>query len=122
MSYKFDQSPYVLKGLSLECNCFQFMKIHPMEALRAILGFSLALVLALLLNFVLSAREALTGPQKSTVALIHVEVREVWEGNASRWTGAAERRVARLERELVYTVILLPQEQGAGHAKGGGRR
>jgi hypothetical protein len=34
-----------------------------MEALRAILGFSLALVLALLLNCVLSAREALTGPQ-----------------------------------------------------------
>jgi hypothetical protein len=39
------------------------MKIHPMEALRAIHGFSLALVLALLLNYFLSAREALTGPQ-----------------------------------------------------------
>ncbi|KAJ7278714.1 hypothetical protein C8J57DRAFT_1573341 [Mycena rebaudengoi] len=41
-------------------------KTHPMEALRDIPGFSLALSLALLLDWILSAREAPTGPQVRT--------------------------------------------------------
>ncbi|KAJ7257376.1 hypothetical protein C8J57DRAFT_1235092 [Mycena rebaudengoi] len=59
MSHKFDQWLYIINDSS----CW---KTHPMEALRDIPGFFLALSLALLLDWILSAREAPTGPQVRT--------------------------------------------------------
>ncbi|KAJ7240974.1 hypothetical protein C8J57DRAFT_1245092 [Mycena rebaudengoi] len=59
MSHKFDQWLYIVNDSS----CW---KTHPMEALRDIPGFFLALSPALLLDWILSAREAPTGPQVRT--------------------------------------------------------
>ncbi|KAJ6459309.1 hypothetical protein C8R45DRAFT_942335 [Mycena sanguinolenta] len=107
------------------------MKIHPMEALRDIPGFFLDLALGLLLDCILSAREAPTGPHVRTsvrdksVRDKHSQAKiqnqktnqKEWGVNKGNANGAGSAMWA--GREVACAIMLVPQEQGPGRVNGG---